>query len=293
MNTRTLPIRPSGFLFSNKNCCKLPIRRPSPANKLNSSNCNGNSEKGFTLIELMISLVVGSIVLLGTTVLLTLSAETRARVSGMKLIHEEATFLTQILQQQLSQIAYRGINISLLDSRIIPIPYHDRTFLKVEGQWEEGQLIKADSTSLTFRTNGSSDSSANPDGSITTCTGETLGQNEIVETHLFLLNGQLGCTVGSETAILAGSSNANQVENVYIEIGVDSNGDSKIDSVIPATMATQKDFSNTRLVRLRVLLASADGVVRTKRNYQFSGQNMVATDFRIREEVVVAVATRN
>jgi len=44
---------------------------------------------------------------------------------------------------------------------------------------------------------------------------------------------------------------------------------------------------------LRVLLASADGVVRTKRYYQFSGQNMVATDFRIREEVVVAVATRN
>ncbi len=298
INTKALQERFSGVPFSGNpfsriRCCKLQILGPIAAKDVKSSTSSLNSENGFTLIELMISLAIGSIVLLGTTVILTLSAETRSRVSGSKLIQEEATFVTQILQQQLSQIAYRGIDFNLLDSRIVPIPHYAGVFVKVDGQWDEGQMIKADATSVTFRINGSSDSSGNPDESITTCTGETVGQNQIIETELFLLNGQLVCTTDNRSEILAGSTNADRVENIYIEIGVDSDGDSKIDTVIPATTATQNDFSNARLVRLRVLLASADRVLRTKRNYQFNGQSIMATDFRVREEVVVAVATRN
>lgn len=266
----------------NHRCC-LKSQMPFPANK----------QKGFTLLELLIALLISSIVLLGITTLLTSSAEARNRVSSVRLMQEEATLVSHVLHQQLAQIAYRPIDSTLLESRRLPIEETLIKFPAVEGQWTAGQIVKADNNSVSFRYSGANDPDENPDGSLITCVGDTVSEDEVVVTTLLLDNNQFSCETDNEIVLLAGSANSTRVEQMQVELGIDSDGDLQLDKILLAASATEKDLLNVRLVRIRLLLASADRAIRFHQPYQFSNQSFTPSDFRLRKEIVVTMATRN
>jgi len=250
-------------------------------------------QTGLTLLELLVALGISSIVLLGITTLLASSAEARNRVANSRILHEQATLASQILPQQLAQIGYRAVDTSQLRSRIIPVTDPVQKFPAVDGEWESGQTIKADNTSLNFRFSGSSDISNNPDGTIRTCTGASIGIDDIAKVRLFLENNALRCSDGTTNELLIGSADNLLVEQMLIDFGVDATDDERIDSFISSTDATNEDYLNTSLVRIRLLLATKDRAIRFHQKYYFNGATHTATDKRIRQEVVIVVATKN
>lgn len=248
---------------------------------------------GFTLLEMLIALVIGSIVLLGSTTIVSTSADARHRVTNIRKLQEEATLISQLLQHQLSQIAYRSIDNDLINTRQLPVPHQEIIFPEVAGEWEAGQVVKADESSVTFRHTGASNAEGDADGTIFSCVGDVVAHDEIVETRLFLLDRQLFCNVGDNTQSVSGSLGSLGIEEIFVEIGVDSNNDRSIDRIIPATTATTDDFTSTRLLRIRLLLASENRAIKFNQNFSFNGTDRTADDFRIYKEVVVASATRN
>ncbi len=254
---------------------------------------SNHRHSGFTLLEMLIVLVIASIVLLGSTTIVSTSADSRHRVSNIRKLQEEATLLTQLFQHQLSQIAYRSIDDSLISTRHLPVQHQNVVFPAVAGDWEAGQVIKADGASITFRHSGASTIDGEADGTIFSCMGDTVSQDEIVETRFFLIDRQLGCTVADDTQSVSGSTSSTGIDEMLVEIGIDRNNDSSIDEIILATEATDEDFSNTRLLRIRLLLSSEDGALNFNQNYSFNGEDRTSDDFRIYKEVVVASAIRN
>lgn len=261
--------------------------------RVRHSNICACRQRGFTLLELLIALLISSILLVSMGTMLQSSGEARNRVSSIRQLHEDTTLLSQLLSQQLAQVAYRPIDQILLDSKKMPVQGHPIKFLTVENEWVAGQVVKADNTSFTFRFSGADDADGNPDGSITSCLAMPVGETDIIDTRLFIRDGQLGCEVNNQVEILAGSSTTTKVEEMFVEIGVDNDDDLILDSMIPAESASETDFLNARLVRLRLLLASADRAIKFNQSYRFRNQNYTSTDFRLRKEVVVAMAIRN
>lgn len=249
--------------------------------------------KGFTLLELLIALVISTIIILGITTVLLSSAEARNRVVGLQQLQEEATVASQLLKQQLSQIGYRGIDLALIDSRVIPVNALDQEFPAVVNSWQAGQIVKADTNSLTYRFAGATDFDGNPDGSIRTCLGGVVGQGEIIESRLFLTDGELRCQVGADTEVLAGDTEDTVVEQLLVEFGIDSNGDLLLDTFKPAATSTQNDLLNVLFVRIRLLVASSNNAASMSSDYRFNGGNFNSSDNRIRREVVVAMDLRN
>lgn len=250
-------------------------------------------QRGFTLLELLIALVISSVLLLGISKVLISSAEAQNRVSSIRQLNEDAALLSQFLRLQLAQIAYRPIDMALQDTKQMPIQDTTIKFPAVENEWAVGQVIKADNTSVTFRFSGSDDQDGNPDGSIISCITSPVGEDEIVETQLFLLQGELGCSANSEVEILAGSAARTRVERMLVELGTDSNDDRVVDSMVAAATADESDFINARIVRIRLLLATADRAIKFNQDYSFNNQIFTAPDFRLRKEVVIAMAVRN
>ena len=252
-----------------------------------------DKESGLTLIELLVAILISSVILLGITTLLASSAQTRNRVSNIHLLQEEATLASQILPQQLAQIGYRGVDTSLLDSRRLPITSLGFAFPEVNGEWAAEQTFKADSTSFSFRYGGASNVDGDPDGTIRTCIGDSVGVEDLAEVRIFLSNGALLCTDGVTTETLIGSANNIMVEQMIIELGVDNTDDRRIDTFKLVGDATDTDLLNTSLVRIRLLLATNDRAIKFNQQYYFNGATITATDNRIRQEIVVAATTRN
>jgi len=135
---------------------------------------------GFTLLELLIAITISTIILLGISTVLIISANNRNQAVGLQQLQKEAITASQILKLQLSQIGYRSVNDSLVASNTVPVKALDKEFPEVVGNWSVGQILKADAVanSLAFRFGGASDTDGNPDGSIRTCLGDLVGEGE-------------------------------------------------------------------------------------------------------------------
>lgn len=261
---------------------------PETINHYRSSN-----SKGFTLIELLLALLVGSIVMLGVSGLLQSSAKAHNRVASARLLHEDTDFGSTMLKQQIGQIGYRGLINDLVGSRALPVPDQAFIFPEDAGNWVAGQILKADNTSLTFRYSGASTETDDADGSILSCTGESIDSMTVVETTIRLQDGSVICSSQGLNEIIMGGSNGVLIEQMLIEIGVDDDNNFSIDRMVPASTAVETDFLNARSIRLKLLAASEDRAIDHHQRYIFNGTEITSTDNRIRKEVVIAMAIRN
>ncbi len=249
--------------------------------------------RGFSLIEVMISILIGSLVMAAATGMIRTSALTRGIVSSNAELQQEAFFATHALRQQLAQIGYRSIDRAGIAGRTLPIASPERTFPAVSGVWEEGQTLRAAGNSLWYRFDGASAADGSADGSIYDCLGNALPFGVAYEVQLSLQANQLVCTVGADSLALVGSANGTQVEQLEFSLGVDTDGDNGIDLNVAASAATAAELRDARHIMVRMLLASPDNVLSHNQTYRYQGVDVTATDRRVRNEVVVSVGLRN
>lgn len=260
---------------------------------MRSMKSSPKSSSGLTLIELMISLAIGVIVLSSALGLVYTSAETRGMVKHSSELQEEAFFVTHTLKQQLAQTGYRGIIGGNPSSRSVPVATLTATYPAVASEWESGQVIKIADDTLHYRFDGASLADGTADGSVFDCLGNTIPQGSYQESEISLQGKKLICTVGTESIVLIGTDSGIEVEELDFTLGINNIDDNGVDRYIDASTATTADFMDTRHVTLNMLLASRDGVTRNNQTYQYRGVDTVATDNRLRLEVVVSVAIRN
>lgn len=249
--------------------------------------------RGFTLIELMISLTIGVLVVSAAIALGTTAANSRKIVKHMAELQEEAFFVTHTIRQQLAQTGFRGIVPGNPSARSIPIASRTTVYPEVSGEWKSEQVIRITNNTLFYRFDGASFSDGTPDGSVYDCLGNLLPQGSLPVSALSMQNNQLVCTVGADSALLIGGGQGIRVEQLGFSLGVDNNNDGGVDQIIDSSAATTNDFINTRHLSVRMLLATRDGIIRHNQTYQYNGVQTTATDHRLRTEVVVSVAIRN
>lgn len=101
------------------------------------------------------------------------------------------------------------------------------------------------------------------------------------------------------------------VENLQIEYGLDTNNDKQVDQYIPASDVTNAQWSawvdsnnngilindtdeqRIRSVRYSLLVRSEENVLEEPQQYQFNGEDVTATDRRLRQIVTSTVAIRS
>ena len=247
----------------------------------------------------MISMTIGTIIMTTAMGLMLSSSRARKTVDHMAAIQEESQFVSQFLKQQLLQIGYRGIDPSVSNPRIMPLRPKSARFTAVGGQWLQEQTLRVDGPMLTYRFDGSSDSTGAADASIFDCHGTAVPYGVVQEVSILLQGRQLICRVGGVDEVLAGSNAATRtnsgvgIEAMILQLGVDDDADDSVDRIIDAAAATDADFVDARHVTMRLLFATKDDVVRVSRSYRFNNANVVATDKRLRSETVISVALRN
>ena len=250
-------------------------------------------DAGFTLIELLVAMLIGTLVVGVSLSMFQHSARTRGIVVSTSELQEEAFFVSHVLSQQLAQIGHRGIDESLVGGRGLPFRELDVAFPEVTGSWEAGQYLAMTSNTVSMRFYGASNSSGTPDNSIYDCLGTPVGSNELRESTFTVNSGQLYCTVGAISAVLAGSTDGFRVDNIIPMIGVDSNGDGVPDQRIAGKDATIDDFNKAKHVELRLLLGTKDNLPAVERSFLFDGTEITSTENRQWTEVSVSVVIRN
>ena len=249
--------------------------------------------RGFSLIELMISLTIGVIVLTSATGLVVSSADARRIVKFSAELQEESFFVTHLLKQQLAQAGYRRIGTASATTRAIPIPNLDDHYPAITGKWLSGQLINISGGALSYRFDGASNPDGTADGSIYDCFGNAVPFGVVIESSISLQSNSLVCSIGANSTMLIDGTRDTIIEQLVFTLGVDSNNDRTIDRTVDSSVATAADYSNARNLTIRMLLASRDGVIKHNQTYRFNGVDTTATDNRLRTEAVVPVALRH
>jgi len=247
--------------------------------------------RGFTLIELMISITIAATVI-GAGLSVYLGAiNTRTTVNEQIDIQESAWFIRQTLARYASEAGYRPLDRDAIVGSLLPLSSHEQTFPAVAGVWEAGQYLAGTANGIRLRAAGSSHADGSADGSITDCLGNRIGADERV-TMVFATDGtRLTCSVDGQSVTVAGDGEQVLVERMVWRIGVDDDGDGQVDRIVAA--ADDIGDARPRSLIVHVLLTSASIIRGTDEPYRFDGQTLTSTDGRAREEYIVTVGIRN
>lgn len=248
--------------------------------------------QGFTLIELMISLVIGATITgTGLTLFLQMS-KSRSVIQAEVALQENSYYVAQALKQLLNQAGYRPLSVALLSSPLMPISTVEDSFVEVSGNWEQGEYVRAQDNGLAIRFGGSSNDSGIADGSIINCQGKAIAEGEISDIFLSVVDGVLLCTSNDEATELIVESDGVIIEQLAVLWGIDTNNDDSVDEY-RATAADVSMSESLLAVRVLMLLSSRDEVMKGSFGYTFNGVEYAATDSRLRREMTTTVQIKN
>ncbi|MFK7992624.1 MAG: PilW family protein [Granulosicoccus sp.] len=247
---------------------------------------------GFTLIELMISLAIGSIVTSAGLSLYLQISSSRSLLQAELALQENNYYVNQTMKQLLYQAGYRPLDSALLPTPLLPIKSADQSFAGINESWDEGEFIRVEDNGIAIRFEGSSDSSGDADGTIIDCQGRPIAGGEISDVKLSVESGALLCTTDGDSVELLSPDDGVTIDSIAVLWGVDSNNDNDVDEYVTATNNLQ---SNEKIMALRVLLllSSRDNVKSGTSSYRFNGVRYSSDDSRLRKESVTTVQIRN
>ena len=249
--------------------------------------------KGFTLIELLIAITVGLIVISAASSVLQRTVRENLKINDSAMLQQAAFFTSFTVKQYLRQTGFRSIDSSLINGRHLPIRRNEEVFPEVDSAWLQGQYLKTDDSSISFRFSGSSNSTGVADGSMVDCAGKAIGANTISDIGLSLANNMLVCTSDGTQQTLLGSDNTLSVETLDISLGIDDGNNGSIDRYVDSGDATADEMAGTQEVILRMLLVSNRQVDALGRTYTFNGVDITYPDNRYRRELVIRTMLRN
>ena len=248
---------------------------------------------GFTLVELLIAITIGLLVVSVASSVLLSTVRDNVKIRDSAMLQESAFFTSHLVRQHLRQAGFKNIDSSLVASRRIPIPRNDEVFAEITGSWLQGQYLKADANSISFRFSGSSNSSGVADGSIIDCAGNAVAENVVSDISLSLIDKKLVCSSAGTQQILIGSDDTLDVDSLTITLGVDTGGDGSIDQYVDSAAATSADFAATREILLRLVFVSNQRLDAKNHTYLNNGSEVNHPDDYYRREVVIRTWLRN
>lgn len=249
-------------------------------------------QMGFTLIELMIALVIGSIVTASGLTLYVQTSKTRNLIQAELALQNDAYFIQQTLRQFINQAGFRPLE-GAVDSLLIPVKTLSDSFSSDLTTWSAGQYIDVSANKISIRFEGVSDADGNADGSVVNCQGESIAAAEIEVVEFSIVDNGLVCTSDSVEVELVGKNSDVIVENNAMYWGVDTNNDRSVDEYRSATSTIASDESVLSF-RVSLLLASAMDVYSARDlSYSFDGTSYTPTDTKLRRELVTTVQLKH
>ena len=247
--------------------------------------------QGFTLVELMISLVIGATITgTGLTLFLQMS-KSRSVIQAEVALQENSYYVAQTLKQLLNQAGYRPLSADLFAGPLMPIKSAEDSFVEVNGNWKQGEFVRAQDNGLAIRFDGSSNASGVADGSIINCQGEPIAEGEISDIAFVVVDGALLCTSGVEVTELIVESDGVLIEQLAVLWGIDTNNDKNVDEYRAAADVSTSE--SLLAVRVQMLLSSRDEVMKGSFGYTFNGVEYAAIDSRLRREMTTTVQIKN
>jgi len=248
--------------------------------------------RGFTLIELMISLVIGIIVISAGFSLYLKSTASRSLIQAEVLVQENSYFINQTLRQLLNQAGYRPLTFSSSTTLALPIESHEEWFPEIAGSFGRGEFVDAVTNGLAIRFAGSSGPDNTADGTMVNCQGEAIARDEIADITLTVAGNALTCTSGSESVELLSEKDGVLVERIAVLWGIDTDNDNSVD-VYQAATGTSEFNEDVLAVQVLLLLSSKQEVKRSGSSYVFNGENLTSSDKRIRRQMTISVQIKN
>ena len=207
-------------------------------------------QRGFSMIELMISLVLGLIMLGAIGAIYLSSKRTYSTTESLSRSQESARFANRFVARELRMAGYNTIYESGLVTKTLVFPaaggmVAGQVVSGVENSGGSGS-IQAGTDSITFRFTG------NAAGPIRDCTGTT-DNTALVKTAVLFVNdsNQLTCNVsptpGTDQPLVDG------IVDMELEYGIDTSGDRAADSYVNASGVTNW----LQVVSVRVTLTVA------------------------------------
>ena len=193
--------------------------------------------RGFTLVELMVSLAIGTGVALAALSFYSSTLEARRAVETGLVLEEQRWFATQALRRYLAQAGHRPLRLDDVDGPVLPVDSREEAFPAVAGTWGAGRYLRALPGGLAMRFVGASDEDGGADGSLSDCTGQPIGADEIGEMSFTVADGRLLCSVGDVDVTLAGGDGDARVLDLSVRASVDADGDGSADRLEDAGAA--------------------------------------------------------
>jgi type IV pilus assembly protein PilW len=251
-------------------------------------------QKGFTIIEILISLTIGLMLLAGIMQLFLNGKMTYLLNEGMNDLQDNGRFISNFLPQILRQAGYRSTPESTLFPNFDSVYSASNRFLEAS----DNTGVNGSDT-LTIRFQGSGNGIGTPDDKMKDCIGAGVDANEIV-TNIFALNsnGHLECRSlhpSAPTPIDETITLIDGVENFQILFGEDLDNDLSPDRYVPASFATL-DMDNVVSIRISILLRTVAEVNRVDdtRTYNLLSTLYTPTqDKRVRKIFTTTVSLRN
>ena len=217
-------------------------------------------QRGFGLIEIMISLVVGLILTAGVIQIFTANKQTYRMLDAGGGIQENLRFGMEMLGRYLRIAGYRNDPTISMDSAFPAVPAG--TPVNPPGASVDlefaiaGQVVSGSDNDIVFRYLG--------DGSTRTCTGSLPNSGEMVNMRLFLNGTDLQCraeVLDLTTSPITEQNDQTQplvgdITNLLFRYGVDTDGDGTANRYDRAAGVT--DWSQVVSVRMTLTLQSAE-----------------------------------
>lgn len=252
---------------------------------------NINKQKGFSIIEVMVALLVATIMLAGVLKIFIHAKNSSLLESNFSEIQSNARFATTYLSRIIFLAGYRSPPVSGSFSSYTDVfPVSTTPFISgTNGTGANG------SDTLTIRYQGSGNGTGTPDGSITDCLNNAVDAGTMVTNVFSITNdNELQCesTVGGSTtsAVLVSG-----VENMQVLFGEDVDGNGTVDRYVPSSFSGL-DTDRIISVRVNLLFRSTDPVDLTPDSvtYNLNSQAYTPTDLGyLRYHITFTTVLRN
>lgn len=256
-------------------------------------NQNIHTQKGYSLVEIMIALVM-SMVLMAGVLQIFLSGKRAYRLeTGFSEIQDGSRFLSSHIANVIRMSGYRTPPVDANFNEINAI--YEAGTPYISAQNDNGQN---NSDIITIRYQGSGDGLGNPDGTIRDCLNQPIDANVMATNILSItLNNELQCqalnpsaaTVNRTEVLIPG------VENIQVLFGEDTSDDGNPNRYVTPDFATLV-AENIVSARIGYVLASQDEVNSKpdSSTYNILGTAFAAPgDYRIRKNFSFTVLLRN
>jgi len=264
-----------------------------------------NTQQGFSLIEIMVSLLIGVVLSVGIIQIFISAKQAYLIQRQSSRIQEDARFALEAIKKQVRQSSYKA-DSSRLNKFAFPMDsgagfpnLFDQATQVIFGERDLSNPVR---DRIVFRYQGQDD------GSIRDCIGRTPRANETVVSMFFIDDGDgdgitsLHCQVNDLPT--AGGGNqplVDGLERMLILYGIDTNQNRSADKYLNATAVAANEWVDVVSVKVSLLFRSEGGddannytVVTTEpQTFTFNGQTETAGDRRIRREFTTTINLRN